>query len=167
MRALALFLVLFALALPAQAQQPDEAVATPDWRSFNEAIDEAAAADRIVMIAALADWCSWCRRLEQETFADGTVRAYLGDHFTSVRLNVEGQDEVTLGDQPMTEADLATALGVQSVPAIVVLGPDGEYITQIRGYYPPDHFFVMLRYINEADYEAESFEEFAERVSTP
>ena len=162
---LALFAVA-SLALPARAQAPDS-VATPEWLPVDHAVTQAASGDRIVMIAALADWCPWCLRLERETFADDAVRAYLGEHYESVRLDVESESMVSWRGETLSESDLALVLGVESVPAIAVIGPDGSYITQIRGFYPPDHFLMMLRYIQEADYTVETFDQFVERVEAP
>lgn len=167
-----LALVLALCALPALAQAPAPAESAeaplgavpPEWQPLDEAVATAAREDRIVFIAALADWCPWCRRLEQEVLPDPAVRDYLNAHFESVRLNTEGETELSFRDHTLTETEFAAVMGVSSVPAILILGPDGEYLTQIRGFQPADRLLLMLRYINEADYETESFDQFLERI---
>ncbi|CAN5587487.1 hypothetical protein BH23BAC4_BH23BAC4_04000 [soil metagenome] len=170
-------LALLALVLvvhPACAQSTDEAAAAPAdppgidapvWLPMAMATQKAVQSDRPIMIAALAEWCGWCVRLERDTFADAEVRGYLAENFASVKIDVESQSDVLFEGQTIPEAQFASMLGVRGVPATVILGPDGELLTMISGYYPPEQFLLMLRYIREADYDKEDFDDFRERVA--
>ncbi len=103
------------------------------------AVAEAGTRNTLVMVDFFTDWCTWCRRLETETFANPDVRRELAG-VVAVRLNAE-KDGV----------ELARKLGVDGYPTMVFLGPDGNEVDRIVGYLPPDRFLEQLRLIRGGD----------------
>jgi thioredoxin-related protein len=100
---------------------------------------EASARDTVVMIEFFADWCSWCRRLEADTFAAPEVRAEL-EKIVSVRRNAEKEG-----------ADLAEKYGIDSYPTMVFLDSGGREMDRILGYLPPDAFLRRVQQIRTGD----------------
>ncbi|MBI3830281.1 MAG: thioredoxin family protein [Planctomycetes bacterium] len=78
------------------------------------AVNRAKESKRPVLVKFYSSTCGVCRRVEESTYADAEVKKALGERFELVRLKVEDH------------ADLAAELGVGSVPAVVVLAPDGK-----------------------------------------
>jgi thioredoxin-related protein len=103
------------------------------------AVTEARTRNTLVMVEFFTDWCTWCRRLETETFADHDVRRELAG-VVPVRLNAEQEG-----------AELAAKLGVEGYPTVVFLGPEGDEVDRIVGYLPPDRFLEQLRLIRGGD----------------
>lgn len=107
--------------------------------SFAEARAVAEANDTLVMVEFFTDWCSWCRRLESETFADDEVRRELG-RLVPMRVNAENGG-----------AELARQYGVDGYPTIVFVDGGGDEVDRIVGYLPPDRFLEELRRIGGGD----------------
>ena len=159
-----LFLAALALlaAAPVAAQTdasviPDDA---PEWLSMADAMARAQADDKLIVVHNYAAWCGWCARMDQETYTDDAVQAYLAEHYAATRLDIEGEAVVPFFDHEISMAGLATAFGVSGTPTAVFVDADGELITKMPGYASPETFLAALKYVNEGAYETMSFAEF-------
>ncbi len=132
-----LAMLLFVAMAFAVACQPGSSV----WFKGNAEQATAEAEDRetLVMMEFYTDWCSWCRRLENDTFADPEVIAEL-KKLVPIRVNAEGGGE-----------DLASRFGVDSYPTVVFVDSDGEEVDRILGYLPPEEFLRQTRRIRTGD----------------
>jgi uncharacterized protein YyaL (SSP411 family) len=60
------------------------------WRAWGpDAFAEAAEAGRPIFLSLQTRWCTWCRRLEQETFADRRVAGLLAESVVPIRADAE------------------------------------------------------------------------------
>jgi thioredoxin-related protein len=100
---------------------------------------EANARDTVVMIEFFTDWCSWCRRLEADTFTASEVRREL-ENIVPLRRDAEKEG-----------ADLAKKFGVDSYPTMVFLDPEGHEMDRILGYLPPEKFLRSVQRIRTGD----------------
>jgi thioredoxin-related protein/tetratricopeptide (TPR) repeat protein len=132
---LALFIP--ALVVLAVACQPGGGV----WFKGDAAAAGAAARERdtLVMMEFYTDWCSWCRRLENDTFTDPGVIAVLKE-IVPIRVDAEGAGE-----------DLARQYGVDSYPTVVFVDGQGSEVDRILGYLPPAEFVEQTRRIRMGD----------------
>lgn len=106
------------------------------WQPDLEAAMARAGSERkLVMVDFYTDWCTWCRRLDETTFADGDVQRALGN-VVAVRLNAEKDGR-----------DQARTLGVEGYPTIVFLDAGGKEVGRIPGYLPPKPFLDELQTI--------------------
>lgn len=180
MRALRLAL-LFAFVLPAVAcasrsdaegaapETPVAAVAdtaaAPAWTTIDEALAAAQESGNPVLISIHADWCGWCKRLDQQVYADAEVRAYLEEHFETARFRPDADGEITFKGEPIQAGALAHYFGSRGTPNTVFLFPDGELLTILPGFRPRDQFLITLKYLAEEAYEDESFEAYYQRMT--
>ncbi len=95
--------------------------------------------DTLVMMEFYTDWCSWCRRLEAETFTDPRVLSLL-EELVPIRVNAERGG-----------AEIARRFGVDSYPTIVFVSPDGHEVDRILGYLPPEEFVEQAERIRSGD----------------
>ena len=99
------------------------------------AMSRAGSERKVVMVDFYTDWCTWCRRLDETTFADSDVQRAL-TQVVAVRLNAEKDGR-----------DQAQTLGVDGYPTIVFLDAGGKEVGRIPGYLPPKPFLDELRTI--------------------
>jgi thioredoxin-related protein len=101
------------------------------WRKdLTEAQEESKRTGRPMMVDVFTDWCSWCKKLDSDTYSDAKVIAKSRD-FVALKLNPERSDG---------EAKFAERYGVSGYPTILFLEPDGSLINRIGGYLPAEPF---------------------------
>ncbi len=106
---------------------------------FESARTEAATRGTLVMLEFYTDWCSWCRRLESDTFSDQEVRQEL-EGMVAMKLDAEKEG-----------LKLARKFGVDSYPTMVFLDADGNEMERILGYLPPNKFLLRVQRIRVGD----------------
>ena len=79
-----------------------------------------------------APWCRFCKKLEQETLAHPPLADYLNRQYVPLHVDVDQQPE------------LAKQLGVKSLPATVLLGPDVRYWGTVGGFAEPDEYYQKV-----------------------
>lgn len=110
-----------------RAADPDEV-----WiRSYDEGIAAAQASDKPVLLDFTAEWCVWCRKMEEDVFTDPQVVEALQD-FVCIRVDTEDDLRV------------ARAYQVRSLPRIVMLNTFGEVTVDRTGYMPPEVFLDAI-----------------------
>jgi thioredoxin-related protein len=153
---------LLSLGGPALAQ----AQMTIPPHSLQEIVDTATADETPILIEVYASWCPYCQRMQKTVYADSTVRQYLDDHFTYVRLNSDttgGRHQFQ--GQTLSTSQLASALGARGVPTTVFMKADGTPIARQPGFVKRPAFLTMLRYVGSGAYRNQDFKTFAEQQS--
>src|SRR5690348_7848221 len=69
------------------------------------------------LIDFYADWCSWCKRLDSDTYSDAKV-IELSKRFVMIKVNTEN-------DRPTM-----VKYGVRSLPTIVITDPSGREVNR-------------------------------------
>jgi len=99
---------------PAQAE-------LPWYHSIDEAFAQAQATGKVVFVDVYTDWCSWCKKLDAETFSHADFQA-ISTEF--VLLKVDGDKEVAF----------CTKYTVRAYPTMLFLKPDGTEVRRIKGF---------------------------------
>lgn len=99
-------------------------------RSLDGALKSARRAQRPVMVDFWAEWCGWCRRLDQTTYRDPTVVRMLSE-FVTVKVNTEGTAR---------EVEFAARYNVSSLPTVAFFSPEGHLLLRVDGYQGPGSF---------------------------
>jgi thiol:disulfide interchange protein DsbD len=96
------------------------------WNTdLNAALQEAKKSNKTVFVDFYADWCPYCRELDEKTFSDPQVQQKLVQNYIMVKINV---------DQNPTPS---SEYKVYSLPTLLVLSADGQEIRRIEGYQAP------------------------------
>jgi thioredoxin-related protein len=152
-------------AAPAQdSTAADYPADAPNWRPMGEAAAAAQADGDLVLIHAYAAWCGWCRRLDQDTYTDDAVQAYLADNYEVTRLDIESPEEVDFFGGAASMRELGQAFEVSGTPTTIFLDADGTFLTKAPSYWPPDQFLLVLRYVREGFYEMMPFADYVEMI---
>jgi thiol:disulfide interchange protein len=120
-------------ALACASPDSSRAASGVQWeKSFEAALQRAGKEKKLVMVFFYTDWCGWCRRMDQNTFADARVQAELS-RLVPVRLNAEGNGRAE-----------AARFRVNSFPVIAFLDATGRQVARIPGFLPPPAFLEEL-----------------------
>ncbi len=118
------------------------------WHSYPEGIALGKQKNKKVFVNFFADWCTYCKQMDSETFTDSAVGAYLNKNFIPVRVNTD------------REAQVAAKYNVRGLPVTTFIGEDGVLIGSQSGFIGPDQMVPLLRYIQSDSYKTMSFEKF-------
>ena len=117
--------------------RPNRAAEIP-WREWGpEALAEARADDKPVLLAISALWCHWCHVMDETTYSDQRVIDRLRSGFVPIRLDADARPDVD------------ARYNVGGWPTTAVLDPDGELISAVT-YVSPEPMVRMLEGITEA-----------------
>lgn len=105
----------------------------PWVRDYDTALSKAKSLNQLIMVDFYADWCSWCKRLDSETFANREV-AGLSSRFVPLRLNSEIEGQI-----------LASQYKIKSLPSVILIDPRGSQWCLINGYLPPETFATEVK----------------------
>ncbi|MCB4790284.1 MAG: thioredoxin family protein [Elusimicrobia bacterium] len=103
-----------------------------EWQtSFDRSLEFAKKTKKPIMADFYADWCGWCRKLDETTYQDNNV-IELSKRFICVKVN--------------TDADIGTSskYNVSGLPTIVFFSYDGKVTKKVVGYRPGDYFRTVM-----------------------
>ena len=158
-------LLLLIFVAPSFGQESQENTESANWTPFSAALKEANERQVKVLIDVYTDWCGWCKKMEANTYANPEVKAYLEEHYVITQINAESSEQISFKGQKVTQEELAMAMQVNSYPHTVFLDADNQFITRVPGYFPPEDFLTVLKFIAEEAYKTESFDDFAARIA--
>jgi thiol:disulfide interchange protein DsbD len=120
---------------PGPAAAASGAPAAAGWleQDLEGALARAKATGRPVLVDTYADWCAQCKELDERTWPDPQVAAWIRDRAVAVRI-----------DTDKVRKDLASRLGILSYPTVILLDPDGRERRRILGFQDPA---AMLRFL--------------------
>ena len=133
------------------------------WHSFEEALALADSTDLPVMLDVWAPWCGWCRKMKQEIYPD--LSSDLNKQFVLARLNRDNNEKIhQYKGEKLTSLRLAQKLGAESVPAIVFLNSNGDYLLHLSGFFQTTELQPVLRYISTGAYQHQTFQAFVKQT---
>jgi thioredoxin-related protein len=95
-----------------------------------------------------AEWCTYCGKMEKETFGNQAVIDYLNANFIPIKINTG------------RERELAAQYNIRPIPDNWFLASNGDRISNQPGFIEPDMFTKILEYIHTDSYLDTSFMNF-------
>jgi thioredoxin-related protein len=164
---------------PARAETPvltDDGLYRQSWfiDSFLELGDDLEAArgrnKRLALMWELKG-CPYCKETHFVNFGRSDIADFVRANFDILQLNIIGARKVTDFDgSELSEKEIAAKYAVRFTPTFQFF-PDGaaglgekaadkREVARMAGYYRPDDFLAMFRYVREKAYETRTFREF-------
>lgn len=95
--------------------------------TLDSAIVLAKDSHKLVLIDFRADWCKPCLEMEQTTFQDSALGAYVNDRFVCIKIDIDD----SIGGM------IARRYSVSEYPTILNINPlDGKVLLRIIGFKP-------------------------------
>lgn len=165
--------LLFALLLPSAAftqNTPDTAI---QWMTWTEAVARNREQPKKIFVDVYTEWCGWCKKMDQTTFVDPEVVAFLNQHYYAVKFDAESKTAFTYDNHEFTfmpsgsrgiHAFAYALLGRrQSYPSYVYMNHDESRIAISPGYKDAATMLQELQFIAGNHYEKMSLEEYVKQ----
>lgn len=127
----------------------------PDWfkHSFFDLSDDVQEANELgkrLIIYFYQDGCPYCKKLIEHNLGQIEISDYAKKHFEVVAMNIFGSVDVTdIDGEVLSEKEFSKKIKVNFTPTMVTYNEEGNIIFRMNGYYAPDKFMAMLKYLSE------------------
>jgi uncharacterized protein YyaL (SSP411 family) len=103
------------------------------WRNWGpEALEEARKKNRLVLLSLGAVWCHWCHVMDETTYSNDEIIAYINEHFIPIRVDAD------------LRPDIDSLYNQGGWPSTAILIPEGEVISG-GTYIPPEEMLARLK----------------------
>mgnify|MGYP002626056288 CR=1 FL=1 len=147
------------------------------WMDIQEAEAACLKQPKKIFVDVYTDWCGWCKRMDQTTFADPEVARYMNENYYAVKFNAERMDTVRFqgydfvyvpnpnGKKGVHQLAAAMLQNKMSYPSYVLFNEEMKLVQVIPGYQQTDSFLPILHFFGEDAYKTTSWNEFVEAYS--
>ncbi len=101
--------------------------------AYEDALGQAKAQGKLVLVDTYAQWCAQCKELDEKTWPDPAVQAWIRQHAVAVRI-----------DTDKVRPDLAARLRIQSYPTVLLLDAEGREVRRSLGFQKPPAMLAWL-----------------------
>ena len=108
-----------------------------NWYTYDDGMAEARQSGKSIVIYFHADWCTYCVRMQKETFTHDSVIDFMNSKVVAVKVDVDREKKV------------ARSFGVRGLPATVLLMRNGDQVGPMPGFISPKNYLAMLTKIME------------------
>lgn len=142
-----------------------------NWVDFNTGLKMQSQSPRKMLIYVHTSWCSYCKKMENGTFSDPSLVAYINEKYIPVMLDAESKEVFKLKEYEFKYIansgrgynELAAALldGKMGYPSTVFMTENMERITVYPGYQDASAYKSVLKFIAEDIYLTKSFADYS------
>jgi thiol:disulfide interchange protein DsbD len=100
---------------------------------FEEALDRARSEGKLVLVDTFTEWCAQCKELDEKTWPDPAIAAWIQKNAVAVRIDTEKM-----------RPDLAKPLGIAAYPTIILMDAQGSEIRRLNGFHRPEKMLEWL-----------------------
>ena len=106
-----------------------------EWHNYQNGMERGKFENKKVFLHFYADWCMYCKKMQQSTFKDPDVIDALNQDFIPIRVNTD------------LDPDTARLYGVKPIPDTWFIYENGQPIGNRPGFISIDQMKVLLKLI--------------------
>ena len=151
------------------------------YYNWDKGMEAAKKENKPVYVHFTADWCKWCRKMENETYSAAGNKKRLSSGWITISLDTEDNnktgnvylDEKTkkafaylqgekgdLEEKTLTNPQLMKFFGGSGLPTLLFIDKEGTTLQKIPGFIEKEEFVVILDFFKEEAYNTTSFDDF-------
>jgi len=130
------------------------------WLTFEELEEALIKQPKKVLIHFYADWCVYCKKMEQDVYTKDAIKEVLNNKYYVVKFNVESEEEVNFGGERFINKnigkrrqayhEIAELLATReqrsiTLPAVIVINDNFEIEKRMFQYVPPKELLTILK----------------------
>ena len=132
-------IVFISLMLLFSCAKKETVIAWEDNATYTKILETAG--EKNVMLDFIRNGCSWCARLDADTFTNLEVINYVNNNLKAVKMHADSS-----GVQ-----ELIKHYKISGYPTVIIVDPDSTEIDRIIGYLPPEKFLSKLQRIERGE----------------
>lgn len=119
------------------------------WYKYNEGIKIAKKQKKNILIDFYADWCYWCKVMDEKVFSNQEVSDILKKKFVCIRVDTDSINEkIVHNNQVLSAQEFAASSGVRGLPTVLFMNKTGDPLLLLPGYVKKGPFISILNYID-------------------
>lgn len=108
--------------------------AEPDWKTWSDAtLTQARQQNRLILVDLTAEWCTYCKKMDQTTYKDKAVLDEIKQHYIAIKADDAEYPE------------LAKRFAKVGRPGTIILDNNGRELLTKSGYLKPQWMLWMLQ----------------------
>jgi len=166
MKKLIVFIFLLSVSITTNAQEKKI-----KWISLNQAITLNKKNPKKILIDVYANWCYYCKVMDNKTYDNDKIATYINDNFYAVKFNAEQKEDINFqgktfhyvksGSRGYNELAVYLLNGKLSYPHTLFLNENEQVLTGIAGYLKPKQFEPILAYFASNAYLKNNWQSFS------
>lgn len=105
--------------------------------SWEEALEVAAAEEKLIFVDAYTTWCGPCKRMAANVFTQEEVGNYFNDNFVNLKIDMEKPDGI----------EFRKKYPVSAFPTFYFIDEKGETVHRAKGAQPADNFINLAKMV--------------------
>lgn len=140
------------------------------WMKFDQAVQLSQKNKKKLLVDIYTDWCSWCKYMDKNTYADEKVIQNINKYYYAVKFNAEQKEDIQFNGKTYRYVrtarggyhELAAELlkGQLGFPSTVFLDESQGVLQSIQGYQDPANFEKIVVYFGENHYKKTPWTKF-------
>ncbi len=129
------------------------------WYSWEQAMELSKAEQKKIIVFIHTNSCNWCEKMENSTFNETHISAYLNEKYLPVKFNAQQKETITFNNKEYKYVkngrsgyhELAAVLtgGRLVYPTSVFLDQEGRILQSIQGYQEHHIFEMIMTFFGE------------------
>lgn len=122
-----------------------------DW---DKGIEAAKKENKPVLVDFYADWCHWCKVMDEKTFSADEIKRRFSENWIAIKINSDYKEKQgTYEGKTMSYPQLVRYFKVSGFPSYLFIDKEGNPVTIVSSYLPKEQFGPMLDYMKDELYK--------------